>query len=161
MTFVCILGTEEFAPPLVERNGSSHLVLIPIGYDLDDDKSYLLMVTFDVLPGGLYELAFGIVEHDGEHDSDYTYWDGLELRAKIPSADDRAKILSVLLAVSRYLIDIVKPDEAIMCTHVAGLPKKALRKFEEVCSIIRTCGYDIADYDEYHGQVVWRMVRRK
>lgn len=158
MSFVCTL-TAEFTPPLVEVRGSSHLVLCPIGYHLHENKSYFLMVTLDVLPGGLYELAFCLVEYDGDVDSEYQYWNSSEVQPLIPR-QDRSAIRSILGAVTRYLLDSVKPEEVTMCTSEAHLPQKALIKYGLVCEVFADCGYVVSNYDEYHGQRVWRMVRQ-
>lgn len=158
MTFVCTVEA-EFVPPLVQRNGSSHLVLMPVGYQLYENKSYFMMVTLDVLPGGLYEFAFCLVEYDEETDSEYEYWNSDDVRRLIPK-EDRRILLAVLLAITKYLIESVKPDDVSMCTSDGGLPDKALIKFTMLCDVFDTCGYDVSVYDEYHGQHVWRMARR-
>lgn len=158
MAFVCTVEA-EFVPPLVQRNGSSYLVLMPVGYQLYEDKSYFMMVTLDVVPGASYEFAFCLVEHDAETDSEYEYWNSDDVR-KLISKEDRRLLLEVLLAITKYLVGRVKPECVSMCTRDGGLPDKALIKFTRLCGVFDTCGYDASVYDEYHGQRVWQMARR-
>jgi len=157
MKFVCTI-MEEFSPPLVERTGEEAVVFLPIGYADDEPKSYLLMVTLSFVPGGDKELAFCIVEHDGELDADHCYWRSSDVARLLPAAD-RKVVLRALVAVTRYLLDAVRPTKVIMCTQEACLPKKALNKYKLICEAARRCGYDVSKYDEYHGQRIWKMER--
>lgn len=71
VTFKCTFDSNT--PVEVFERGSSRAALTLVGYDDDRDLSYSLLSTLDSLPGGGDELAFSLVEYDGETDSEHTY----------------------------------------------------------------------------------------
>jgi hypothetical protein len=141
----------------VVRRGNAQLIIVPIGYDDTDDKSYSLFIVLDMEPGGDRNLSFCIVEYDGETDSEYTYWSGRETR--FICGDDRALVKAALLCAVEHLLNTVQPARVHMCTIDADSPEKAQVKNFEIVRVFEICGYAVHTADPYHGQQVWWMER--
>jgi len=159
MAFVCDVA-EDVIQGHFQRHGSAYVVVVPIGYDDEEDKSYTLLVTLDILPGVEYEFTYCIVEHDGATNSEYCYWSGADV-AKFIGKEDRATILGCLASVTAHLLRAVRPRHVTMCSWDVNLPEKAKRKHFLIARVFEACGYEVHTFDEYHGQSVWCMELRE
>lgn len=159
MAFVCILDREKGMGTFFTR-GEAFAVLIPIGYDddPDQDRSYNLLLAFDPMPTGGLDFTFSLVEHDGETDSEYTFWSSRDVALFI-ERDDRALIRATLLGALRHMLDSYKPTYVHMCTMDAYAPEKADEKFIHIADLFERCGYVVRVADPYHGQRIWWMER--
>ena len=158
MAFVCTIDPDVDQITMVHR-GNSHLLILPIGYDDSEDKSYSFLIVLDPMPGGDLDLSFCLVEYDGQTDSEYTYWSGRDV-AKFINRDDRARILERLLSAIRLLLNEIQPLKVHMCTLDAHPPEKAQRKNFLIARVFELCGYEVRTADPYYGQQVWWMERK-
>jgi hypothetical protein len=161
MAFVCTARRREYHAD-VFRDGDSHAITVPVGYDDYEDKNYFVMIGLDFLVGGApreLEYYFCIIEVDGLNKTDRRIWSGRDLRDDI-SAEDRAMILCIILAATEALLNTVKPSRVFRCTRDADLPERALEKHYEVSQIFTKCGYAVQTADHYHGKRTWWMERK-
>ena len=84
MGFVCTTTGKEFEI-------ADDTVLMPIGYDDQEPKSYTLIIGFDSMAGGDPEFYFCILEVNTEEHTELRHWSGLDV-AKFTSKDDRRLI---------------------------------------------------------------------
>lgn len=157
MSFVCCLDITSFAATHVKRV-NSRAVLVPIGYDDEDGRSFFLFVTLDVIiaDDGL-ELGFSVFEHDPVTDSEHHYWSGKDT-SFIPK-EARSKILDLLFETVRSLISEQNQGRVFLCTRDGSAPSKANRKFILLAKLFEDCGYTVRTADPYHGQQCWWMER--
>lgn len=159
--FICTVSAEHTTFEVI-HDGSSHLVLVPIGYDEDDgrDISYFASVGVDVVAGGGSEMFFTILEVDHQTGAEHRYWSGQDTDTFILGSD-RGKVLAAVCGAAQMLIDHGAPDELEIVTYDAHPPDKAVIKHFKVMSVFERNGYDIQTFDPYHGRRVWRLVRAK
>lgn len=157
--FVCTVGSDHVTLEVV-RNGSSHSVLVPIGYDVDDGRelSYFAAVGFDVTAGVGSEMFFTIIEVDHEIGGRHDYWSGQDTNAFILGSD-RDRVLDAICCAAQLLIEYGAPDELEVITYDAHPPDKAVIKHFKVMSVFERNGYEIQTFDPYHGRRLWRLVR--
>lgn len=157
MAFVCTLS-DHSETALVLKRGNGWMVTTPVGHCSEEDKSYYLFVTLDPIPSGYMELAFCLIEHNGEFGTEYLYWSGREV-AIFVNKTERSKILACLLSIVHHLIETAKSDQVFMCTADADAPPKALRKYMLIVKVLEECGYRPSRYDPYHGKDAWLFVK--
>lgn len=152
MGFVCTAADAEKAK--IELIGDS--VVAPIGYDDVDQKSYSLLISFDVTGGGDKELFFCIVEVNNDDNTEIRHWSGLDV-AKFASHNDRMLIRSLLLDGIECLLKHKAPKRVFCCTHDSDLPKKALTKHFLIAHIFERCGYQVRREPVCLGKHSWWM----
>jgi len=147
---------------MLQGNGE-FIARVPCGFDDETGCVYSIFVALSPLAGHAdipgYELIFNIVEAqpDGTHIREY--WDGEETKAIIIDREHRRLVRYVLAMLVKPLIDESNANLISMTTHTAGLPRKALHKFNQICSILREGGFQAGPADPYHGHHVWMMVK--
>lgn len=130
---------------------------LAVGYDDESESTTSLLVTLALLPGGMYDFAFAVVEADSV--DTYQYWDGLETKTKIPNKDDRKTILVLICRAVVALVRQSKADRILCSTHSADLPSKALQKFEPIMDTFRQCDYNPVEQEPMHGRRAWIIER--
>ena len=155
MAFVCILPPEGVSGSFFDRI-TRHSIMVSIGYDDNEDKSYNLFVTLDPLPPGDADFSFSIVEHDAETDTDFSFYNSGDV-AKFIGAADRALILECLLGAAAHLLKVARPARVTMSTMNEGAPEKANHKFIALAHVFEACGYIVHTADSYHGDRAWWM----
>ena len=130
--------------------------MVLIGYDDIEDKSYDLLVSLEPMPPGDLDFSFSIVEHDGETDTDYSYYNSGDV-GKFISATDRTLILECLLGATAHLLKVAQPARVTMSTMNEGAPEKANHKFIKLAHVFKACGYVVHTADVYHGERAWWM----
>jgi hypothetical protein len=153
MSFVCIAHDSQ--PRLI---GDS--VVVPIGYDDMEPKSYSLLIAFDMTAGGDAEFFFCVIELNHETNEEIRYWSGLDV-AKFANLADRAFIRHALLGGTEILLKHKSPDRVFCCTHDSDLPDKALLKHLLVAQTFKTCGYSVTNEPICLGKYSWWMERQK
>jgi len=138
MGFVCTAG--EPGKSEIALIGDS--VLIPIGYDDVETKSYSLLISFDITGGGIDEFFFCVIEASHQDGTEVRYWSGLEV-GKFTSREDRILIRQLLLEGTKRLLNHKAPKRVFCCTHDSDLPEKALEKHLLIAQIFKMCGYEV------------------
>lgn len=152
MAFSCTFGSAT--PVELFERGSSRAALALVGYDDERDLSYSVLATLDSLPGGGDELAFSLVEYDGETDSEHTYWSGKDIPRSISDGDRKLIFVAAKRAVAE-LIEKYRPPAVFMCTIDRDMPKKALTKHFEIVALFEMLGYTATPQESYHGEKAW------
>ncbi len=88
MGFVCTAAAEKSSVEVIKDS-----VIIPIGYDDREPKSYSLLIAFEPMAGGNPEFFFCVIEANHQDNTEIRYWSGLDV-AKFASTDARNTILS-------------------------------------------------------------------
>jgi hypothetical protein len=151
MGFVCTAAAEKSNLELIKDS-----VIIPIGYDDKEPKSYSLLIAFEPMAGGDFEFFFCIIEASHQDNTEIIYWSGLEV-AKFASSYARNSILNTLLFGTRRLLNHVAPRRVFCCTHDSHLPEKALRKHLLVVETFKMCGYQVQSEPIQLGKHSWWM----
>lgn len=157
MAFVCTVSQGGFRLQ-VFRAGVSGQAIINIGHDDAEPLNYSAVVGFDVLPGGLSELFFHIVEADGAASIEHVYWSGRDT-GFIADPLDRETILVSILTGLRTLLPIVDPDEFVWFTYDEDPPKKALLKFKAIRLAIERAGYTVTSTRLRDKRRAWQATR--
>jgi hypothetical protein len=131
-------------------------VVVPIGYDDIEPKSYSLLISFDALPGGDEEFFFCVVEANTEDGTEARHWSGLDV-AKFASKEDRILIRHMLLAGTEQLLKHRSPKRVFCCTHDSDMPQKALTKHVLIAHIFEMCGYAVIREPKCLGKESWWM----
>lgn len=157
--FVCTLGAGHITYDVIQI-GSSVVVLVPIGFDREDDSdiSYFASVGVDVTAGGGWEMFFHILEYDHHTGAEHRYWSGKDTEAFIVG-HDRARVLDAVCGAAQALIDHGSPDEIEVVTYDADPPEKAIIKHLTVMSVFERNGYRIKTFDPHHGRRIWILIR--
>src|ERR1700681_3996418 len=122
MGFVCTAAAEKSSVELIKDS-----VIIPIGYDDKEPKSYSLLIAFEPMAGVTPEFFFCIIEANHRDNTETRFWRGIEL-ANFVSPYARNTIMNTLLFGTKCLLSHVAPKQVFCCTHDSHLPEKALRK---------------------------------
>lgn len=163
LMFVCTVAPGNPLPLNILRGNEEFIVRIPVGFDDDTGAVYSAFVAFSPLAGHAdipgYECVFSVIEasHDQEHVRNC--WDGLETQPLIPKPEDRTMVLNAICMAISVLIDEANAGIVSMTTHSPDLPKKALRKFNRICTVFSDKGYEAGKSDSYHGRHIWMMQR--
>jgi hypothetical protein len=145
-------------PPRIQAGpGTQFTVLVPVGYDDVDGRTYSLFVTFATVPGGNTDLSFCIVcnHKDG---TTYDYWDSQVIGAIIPKPE-RTQILAVLLQIIRDVIAQSPFPEVVMHTFLPNLPPKALMKYLQIEQEFINQGYTVVRSATPSRYYSWRFSR--
>lgn len=141
--------------------GSDYVVQIPIGFDAIERKNISLLVALTPWIGsgaGGYELIFSLEEMDETSgESLGRVWDGLHARRYLAKGEHRSLVMGALLSIIEFLIIQISPQLVMMTTHTAGLPNKALLKFNRIATLFCQNGYRSGQCDPWHGQFIWVM----
>jgi hypothetical protein len=135
MGFVCTATAAE-----IELIGDT--VVVPIGHDDAEPKSYSLLISFDVLPVGHEEFFICLVETNTEDGTEVRYWSGLEV-SRFTSKEDRILIRHALLDGTQRLLEHRSPKRVFCCTHDLDVPVKALTKHVLIAHIFGMFGYNV------------------
>ena len=157
MVFKCSLLSGEFHPD-IHRRGNDYLVVVPIGYDLDENTLYSLIVSLGPQAGGDMELIFYIYVED---------FNGIEIESIFESyrtkflftKTDRRLILEKLLFSIELLIQTGKPASIFFTTNGMDAEEKAMQKYVRIALVCKMCGYVGGRFDSYCGEYVWKLTR--
>lgn len=159
MSFICNLPDDwSLVRPVIRGSGSKWLSTLHVGNNVDDTRSYSIVMGFEPQPGtDRAEYFFCISVWDNEtnaHDRDF--WSGQDtLRLFDHAVRSRIKIA---LGVSlRALLNRYRPHDVMFITHDEDLPPKALIKFAFIIDIYREFGYAARPYDSYKGKSMWEL----
>ena len=134
-------------------------VLMPIGYDNAERKSYSIMTGFTPTGGGDLEYYLCILEANHSENTEAQLWSGLETKAFL-KPELRDNILQSCLYATNILIRLQRPQRVFCCTHDAGLPEKALRKYYLIANTFKMCGYQVSQQDVILSKHSWWMELR-
>lgn len=141
--------------------GNDYVVQIPVGFDAVEGKNISLLVALSPLVGsgaGEYELIFSLEEMDeASGESLGRVWDGLHARRYLAKVEHRSLVMDALLSIIEFLIVQISPQLVTMTTHTAGLPNKALLKFNRIATLFRQNGYRSGSCDPWYGRCIWIM----
>lgn len=159
--FICTVSHEHITFELI-REGSAHLVLVPIGYDdaEERDVSYSAAVGMDILAGGSSELFFNIIEFDHDTGEEYRFWSGRDTSSFILGSD-RDRVLEAVCFAAQILIDNGAPDQFDVTTFDESPPDHAVIKHFKVMSVFERNGYAITTLEPYLMKRHWQLVRSK
>lgn len=162
--FVCSLSDGGEVPITVAReDGGEFIARVAVGYEDDTGCVYSTFVAFSPLIGYAdvpgFECTFTIIEAQTDSSHERIFWDGEATKALLGSTEDRARIFQVVLASIGILIDEAQPGLVHMVTHASNLPKKALRKYDDACSVFVSKGYDGRPGNPWNGHHIWMMVK--
>ena len=160
--FRCALIEGEMLEVSITSDGSRYIAQVPIGTDDETGHRYSVFVALQMVVGygaDTKELVFCILEADPQADWVEDIWDGRVLRRTIAETAHRKAILGVVCQLALALVDEARPHVVTMMTHEAGLPPKALVKYQRIVSIFGTAGYKVGKFDVWHGQHIWAMER--
>ncbi len=149
MGFVCTADAAEF-----ELIGDA--IVVPVGYDDVEPKSYFLLISFDVLPGGDEEFFFCLVEANAEDRTEARYWSGLDV-SRFVTREDRVLIRHALLEGTTRLLEHRAPKRVFCCTHDLNVPDKALTKHVLITHIFGAFGYMLKREPKCLGKESWWM----
>jgi hypothetical protein len=149
MGFICTAATTE-----AELVGGT--VVVPVGYDDAQPKSYSLLISFDVLPGGDEEFFFCLVEANTEERTEVRYWSGLDV-SRFASKKDRILIRHALMDGTKRLLKHRTPKRVFCCTHDSDLPDKALTKHVLIVHLFGDFGYNVRREPKCLGKESWWM----
>ncbi|TXM64450.1 hypothetical protein FV226_26530 [Methylobacterium sp. WL12] len=157
MAFVCTVSQGAFRVQVFQA-GVSGIAIINIGHDDAEPLNYSAAVGLDVLPGGLSELYFHIVEADGATGGEHLFWSGKDTGFIVNPEDREATLVSVLTGL-KGLLSMIGPDEFVWFTYDERLPKKALLKFQAIRQTIERCGYAVMSTRASAGRKAWKAMR--
>lgn len=157
MTFICTVSQGGFRLQ-VFRAGASGVAIISIGHDDTEPLNYSAVVGLDVLPGGLSELFFHIVEADSATGTEHAFWSGKDT-GFIADPLDRETILVSILTGLRSLLPIIDPDAFVWFTYDEDPPKKALLKFRAIQEAIERAGYVVTSTRLKDKRRAWQAKR--
>lgn len=157
MAFICTVSQGGFRLQVFQA-GVSGVAIISIGHDDTEPLNYSAAVGLDVLPGGLSELFFHIVEADGATDGEHIFWSGRDT-GFIADPLDRETILTSVLTGLKGLLSMIGPDEFVWFTHDERAPKKALLKFQAIRQVVERSGYSVTSTRASPGRKAWRARR--
>ncbi|MCA0407214.1 MAG: hypothetical protein LCH39_13815 [Proteobacteria bacterium] len=148
----------------ITMNGSDAVVQIPIGFDDELKRNYVLHICMAPFVGAVqseFELTFFISIYDEKMDAFLApLWCGKELRNFIPEAPHIARIRIALLTAIEAMISKLSPQHVRVFTYQANLPKKALRKFNLIATLFHHKGYRCGEGDPYHGRRIWMFEKK-
>lgn len=162
--FICTVAPGEPVPIMVLEGNNEFLARMPVGFDDATGAVYSVFAALSPLIGYAdvpgYECIFSVIEasHDEQHIREC--WDGLETQALISDGQHRAVIRNVICMAVDRLVDAAQPGIVSMTTHSSNLPSKALRKFNQICTVFSQKGYKVGRADSYHGRFIWMMERK-
>src|SRR5258708_3070408 len=151
MGFVCTAAAEKSSVEVIKDS-----VIIPIGYNDKEPKSYSLLIAFEPMAGGNPEFFFCVIEANHQDNTEIRYWSGLDV-AKFASTGARNTILNTLLFGTKRLLSHIAPKRVFCCTHDLHLPEKALRKHLLIAEIFKMCGYQVQSEPILLGKHSWWM----
>ncbi|GJD73863.1 hypothetical protein [Methylobacterium goesingense] len=157
MAFVCTVSQGAFRVQVFQA-GIAGVAIISIGHDDAEPLNYSAAVGLDVLPGGLSELYFHIVEADGATNGEHIYWSGKDT-GFIADPQDRETILVSILTGLKGLLSMIGPEEFIWITYDERVPKKALLKFQAIRQAVERAGYAVTSSRASVGRKAWKAKR--
>ena len=157
MAFVCTVSQGGFRVQVFQA-GVSGVAIISIGHDDTEPLDYSGVVGLDVLPGGLSELYFCILEADGETGGENMLFSGRET-SFIVDPKDRELVLASILTGLKGLLSMIGPDDFVWFTHDEHLPKKALLKFQAIRQVVERSGYAVTSSRLSAGRKAWKAKR--
>ena len=157
MAFVCTVAQGGFRVQVFQAS-TSGVAIISIGHDDIEPLNYSAAVGLDVLPGGMSELYFHIVEADGATGHEHIFWSGRDTDF-IADPKDREEILVSILTGLKGLLTMVGPEEFVWFTRDEQLPKKALLKFQAIRQAIERSGYAVTSSRLSLGRRTWKATR--
>ena len=153
MAFVCTALDPK--PVLV-----GDAIVVPIGYDNTEPKSYSLLIAFDTMAGGADEFFFCVIAANTADNTETRYWSGLET-ANFMTGSDRALVHRALIVGTDALLSHNSPKRVFCCTHDANLPERALNKHLSICHVFAARGYQVKQEPLVLGKHSWWMERRE
>ncbi|WP_324422465.1 hypothetical protein [Bradyrhizobium sp.] len=131
-------------PPFSDNLGVE-IVEFALGYDLERDLVVLMSVML-VPVDEAHDLRFGIREKSLVSDwkisaPDYTKE---AVDSYIPK-EWRAFVIVQIMRAVRLLVSQIQPESITMETYYAGLPTKALKKYDMISASVHSCGYETKD----------------
>lgn len=157
MAFIFTVDLADPIPTQIFRRSGNCAITVHIGMDDDCPLSYSLVVGLAV-SAGCDEFYFQLIEIYAETGEERGYWDAKEVGAIIMEPD-RAKVLQVLLRVTRLLIKDARPDCFYCCTHGDNMPPQALEKYEAINEVFRASGYTVSLTSADRGRYSWWVER--
>lgn len=157
MAFVFTVDLSASIPTQIFRNGGDRVIMAHLGDDDCRPLSYAVVVGIAV-GAGVDEYYFKLIEIDAESNEEREYWDGREVGIFI-SKEDRAKILQVVIRVTKLLITKERPDCFYCCTHGDNLPPHALEKYDLINKVFEECGYTVELTNSDRGRYSWWVER--
>jgi hypothetical protein len=151
MTYIFDLETELPDVPFVD-GFDVETVEFALGYDVDAETAMVMSVM--LVPGASYldgeledvfDRRFGIRERDLKHEwkvsaPDYTR----ECADRYIPKEHRKAVAGLLCQSLGVLTKHSGAKHLTMETFYANLPDKALRKYQEICSFLGGCGFDLS-----------------
>lgn len=134
-------------------DGNSRLITQMIGHDDDKNETYSAVVGLEPLPTGEMEYVFYLVAADNDDGTERPIWESRDV-ANFINRDDRAKILEVVLDLTKYLVNMRKPRVIFMSTH-GDQEGRALEKYYAVNNVFTECGYTVTDEGRLSGTHAW------
>jgi hypothetical protein len=131
-------------PPFSDALGTE-IVEFALGYDLDDDLAIVMSVMLVPIDEA-FDLRFGIRQKSLSQDWKVSAPDySKECVDQYVPKQWRSLVAHQLHSAIVTLLGSVNPENVTMETYYSSLEPKALEKYEEICGVMTTCGYDTAD----------------
>lgn len=159
MAFVCTAMKEKNKAFQVDSQSGQSVVTVCVGHDNKHPYTYYFMAQMYSDPNtGALEYAFPFWTADNQSRSLWHTYDSTEVAAVV-DRDCRKHMAELLLSCTRFLLGHVRPHEFVMVTYLSHLPPKAMVKYEQLCVVFRSLGYDVAWIARDDGKHEWRMSR--
>lgn len=153
MAFVALVGLAEAHVEAFRQDGEECAIVIPVGVDEEEGRSYALVVGLSPAPPGNMEFYFGIAEIEAGGD-ERLILDSAIVARLIPRGT-RQQIRIVLMRAAHAIVSWTEPECFHMTTYTEHLPAVALSKYVDLAEVFGSLGYNISGPDPYHGRRVW------
>jgi len=130
----------------------SETINIGLGEDTTLRIAVLMSVALLRQEPGIYELVFGIEERNLDNPDEYTgrSYHFEDSKKYIKAAEDRARVLALVLAAMQNILDACEAKKIMMKTFHGVFPEKAMVKFARIREMMEQNGYETAQ-DFRHG----------
>lgn len=153
MAFVALVGLAEAHVEAFRQEGEECTIIVPVGVDDEEGRSYALVAGLSPAPPGNMEFYFGIAEIEAGGDERLILDSAVV--ARIISRETRQQIRIALMSAAHALVSWAEPECFYMTTYTEHLPPPALTKYVELANVFGDLGYVIGGPDPFHGRRIW------
>jgi len=154
MSFKCSIRDEAWEFDHIPIAENEHIVSMLVGYNTDSGANVFVQAALTPYLDGEPEYSFWILQRDPYTGHEQHFLSGIDVSRFIDKSD-RERILTVVLAATKELLETKRPKRVYRCNNDVAPPERALEKHYAVSRVFRDAGYEVTQSDDWYGKRVW------